>query len=95
MFDIQHCSNRKHVRDRKQKTTQINNQKENVKRLPQMHTLGGDLVSMKTDQKTERGSDACQGPFPSVRVNDDGTVQGREGLAMDAHDMRMVTPFGK
>jgi hypothetical protein len=73
MFNIQHYSNWKHIHEQKQKITRINDMKESVERLPHVNTLG-DLVLIEADQKSNHDSNACQGPFPVVRVDDNGTV---------------------
>jgi hypothetical protein len=71
IFNIQHRSNWKRICEREQKTIRINNMKENVKRLSHAHTLG-DLVLIEADQKTQHGSNTCQGLFPIIGVNDNG-----------------------
>ena len=92
ILPIQHQANWKFITDRKQKLININNKRENSKRIPLTYAVG-DMVMLKGDQRLKYGSEAYEGPYPIVKVYDNGTVRIRKGAITDTYNLRNIHPF--
>jgi hypothetical protein len=72
IFNIQHIANWEFIKQRKQKIINLNNNKENSKRVQHVYQVGDKvLLHRGTENKYES---PYQGPFVIMQVNDNGTV---------------------
>lgn len=92
IVNVQHHANWAYIKKNKQKLVEINNQRENAKRLPYTYQVG-QLVLIKAEQNLKYGSDAYLGPYTVVGVNNNGTVRIDEGKITDTYNIRNITPY--
>lgn len=93
IFNVQHIADWQFVKERKQRLIDLNNKRENAKRLPYTYVVG-QRVLVKAAQSTKYGTDAYLGPFTVDSVNpDNGTVRVNEGAVTDTYNIRNVTPY--
>ena len=92
ILNIQFRANWKKIKDRKQKIINLNNAKENSKRIPHQYKVG-DKVLIKQDQKLKFGNTSYKGPFQITEIRGNGTVRIREGIIEDTYNIRMITPY--
>jgi hypothetical protein len=72
IFNIQHIANWEFTKQRKQKIINLNNNKENAKRVQHVYQIGDKvLLHRGTENKYES---PYQGPFVIMQVNDKGQV---------------------
>ena len=92
ILNIKHEANWKFIRERKQKLIDENNKKENSRRIPHSYQVG-DKVLYRADPSAKFGSDAYEGPYDVVKVNDNGTVRMRKGAVTDTVNIRNIHPY--
>ena len=92
ILNIQHQVNWKFVKDRKEKMIRWNNERENALRRKHDYHVG-DMVMIKTEQRTKYGTSSYLGPYEIVKVNTNGTVRIREGTVTDTYNIRNVSPY--
>ena len=73
IFNIFHTANWEYIKQRKQQIINLNNKRENSKRIPHVYQIG-DLVLLRRGTENKYES-PYQGPFNILKVNDNGTVQ--------------------
>jgi hypothetical protein len=72
IFNIQHIANWEFIKQRKQKITNLNNNKENSKHVQHVYQVGDkELLHRGTENKNES---PYQGVFVTIQVNDNGIV---------------------
>ena len=74
LLNVSFEANWQYIRDRKQRLTTQNNQRENSRRIPHTYKVG-DKVMVKLDPKRKHGSDQYKGTFTVTQVYDNGTVK--------------------
>ena len=80
------------IRERKQKQIRRNVERENSKRIP--HTYReGDQVMTLIDSKSKFGTYSYDGPYPILRINDNGSVQIRKGIYIETINIRQLKPY--
>ena len=91
IFNIKHVANWEFIRENKQKLIDKNNKAENAKRVEHTYKLG-DLVLLRrgTENKYET---PYQGPFPILKVNDNGTVCLKVQAVEDTYNIRRLTLY--
>ena len=82
----------KMIRDRKQRVIEENNIRENLKRIPHRYRVG-DKALYRNDSLDKFSTDAYDGPFEIVQVNDNGTVRLRMDKVTDTVNIRLLKPY--
>ena len=91
ILNINHVSNWKHIRQRKQLQINHNNKRENMRRNNHQYKVGDKiLVKRKKNSKHEL---EFMGPFPITQMNDNGTVSFQKGIFNDATNIPRTKPF--
>jgi transposase InsO family protein len=91
IFNIQHIANWEYIKQRKQKIINLNNQRENSKRVQHVYKVGDKvLLNRGTENKYES---PYQGPFEITQVNDNGTVRLKVNSVEDTYNIRRIIPF--
>jgi hypothetical protein len=91
IFNIQHIANWEFIKQRKQKTINLNNKKENAKRVQHIYQVGDKvLLHRETENKYES---PYHGPFLIMQVNDNGTVGLKVNAVENIYYMRRITPY--
>ena len=78
--NILHNTNWKLIKKRKQELACKNNTRKNRKCVARTYK-SDNLVLVKNKQKTKYGKDTYQGPWTIKQVNNNGTVNIKEGLS--------------
>ena len=91
IFNIEHEANWEYIRARKQSLIKKNNINENNKRIPYTYNKG-DMVMINTGTKNKY-EQPYGGPFPIIKVNDNGTVRIQMGAVTDTVNIRRIEPF--
>ena len=91
IFNIKHVANWKFIRENKQKLIDKNNKAETSKQAEHTYKLG-DLVLLRrgTENKYET---SYQGPFPILKVNNNGTVCFKVQAVEDTYNIRSILPY--
>jgi len=91
IFNIQYIANWEYIKQRKQKIINLNNQRENSKRVQHVYKVGDKvLLNRGTENKYES---PYQGPFDITQVNDNGTVRLKVNSVEDTYNIRRIIPF--
>ena len=69
-----------------------NNIQENAKRIKHTHNIV-DKILIATDPQDPKYDKKYLGPYPIVRVNDNGTIKYRKGAVLDTVNIRNVHPY--
>ena len=91
IFNIEHLANWEHIRARKQKIIDKNNERENAKRVPHIYKTK-DMVMLKigTENKYEQ---PFSGPHRILKVFKNGTVHLQMGAISDTVNIRRIEPY--
>jgi transposase InsO family protein len=85
IFNIQHIDNWEFIKQRKQKIINLNNKKENAKRIQHVFQVGDKvLLHRGTENKYES---PYHGPFLIIQVNDNGTVCLKVNAVEDTYNI--------
>ena len=91
IFNIQHLANWEFIKQRKQKIINLNNKKENAKRVQHVYQVGDKvLLHRGTENKYES---PYHGPFVIMQVNDNGTVCLKVNAVEDTYNIRRIIPY--
>jgi transposase InsO family protein len=91
IFNIQHIANWEFIKQRKQKIINLNNKKENAKRVQHVYQVGDKvLLHRGTENKYES---PYHGPFLIMQVNDNGTVRLKVNAVEDTYNIRRIIPY--
>ena len=91
MLNIFHTANWEYIKQRKQKIINLNNARENSKRIPHVYQIGDQvLLKRGTENKYES---PYQGPFNILKINDNGTVRLRVKSVEDTYNIRRLVPY--
>ena len=92
ILNIKHTADWTKIKEKKEKLIQANNKRENLKRLN--HTYAqGDKILISTDPSGAKFDAPYKGPFTIIQVNNNGTVQYRNGAIRDIVNIRQIHPF--
>ena len=80
------------IRARKQKQIDENNRCENAKRKEHQYSIG-DQILIKTDPSRKYGQNAYKGPYKIISVNNNDTLQYKNGRIQDIINIRNTTPY--
>ena len=92
MLNVLHEANWRYIKDRKQKFININNKKENSKRIPHEYKVG-EKVLILNESRTKYGTDAYSGPYTVKEVRNNGTLRIQAGIMTDTYNIRNVRPY--
>ena len=92
IFQVQHVADWQYIKKRKQNAINVNNARENSKRIPYEYQVG-QRVLIKAEQSSKYGTDSYFGPFTVEAVNSNGTLRVNEGAVTDTYNIRNVTPY--
>ena len=80
------------IRQRKQDLIRKNNLRENAKRISHEYKVN-DKVLMSTIGLDKFSHNPWAGPYTITKVNDNGTIQIRNGIVTELVNIRLVKPF--
>jgi hypothetical protein len=91
IFNIQHIANWEFIKQRKQNTIDLNNNKENAKHVQHVYHIGDKvLLHRGTENNYEY---LYQGPFFIMQVNDNGTVCLKVNTVEDTYIIRRIISY--
>ena len=85
-------ANQQYIKDRKQKLIQLNNQKENAKRIPHDYKVN-DKVLLHLGDIKGKFKPKYDGPYVMVQVNNNGTVCIRKGAVTEMVNIQIIHPY--
>ena len=89
---IFHQADWKFIKDTKQKMIDINNKRENSKRIDQEYKINNQVM-VKRFKKTKHGEREYDGPYPIIQVNNNGTIRIQKECYSDVENIRRVFPY--
>lgn len=92
MFNIPFKANWDYIKQRKQKIIDMNNQKENKKRLTHQYQIG-DQILIRNYTKNKYGQAPYAGPYTITQINTNGTLRYRKGITTDVVNLRNAVPY--
>ena len=91
ILNIKHVADWEHIWQRKQLRINHNNKRENMHRNNHQYRVGDKiLVKRKKNSKHEL---EFMGPFPIMKINDNGMVCFQKGIINDATNILRIKPF--
>ena len=86
----------KKIKENKKRLIQINNEKENSKRIKYSYQVG-QKVLIKTEQSRKFGQDPYAGPYEVVEVRNNGSLRLKKllgrGAIFETYNLRNVVPY--
>ena len=92
VFNIPFKANWDYIRQRKQNIINKNNDRENSKRLNYQYKVGQKIL-VETYSKTKFGQAEYVGPYPIVRINNNGTLRYQKDSITDVINLRKAVPY--
>jgi hypothetical protein len=92
MLNIKFEANWQNIKLNKQKIIQKNNDRENATRKPHEYKEH-DLVLWKNEMVRKYGTNPYSGPYPIIKVFDNGTVRLKRGSIYDVVNIRNIKPY--
>jgi len=91
IFNIKHTANWEVIREHKQKLIQMNNRRENAKRIPHEYSAGDKvMLHIGTENKYEQ---PYSGPHKIIATHPNGTVTLQVGPVQDRVNIRRIHPY--
>jgi hypothetical protein len=81
------------IKNNKQKLIQINNKKENNRRLFHEYKVNDRVLSESKPSLAKFGQAIWDGPYEIVKVNDNGTVRLKKGIVTETINIRKIKPY--
>ena len=78
ILTIQHNANLKYIHNKEYKCIELNNQREDKKKIPHEYKIS-DTILVSKNKRPKHGEREKNGPFPIVQVNNNGTVRYDKG----------------
>jgi len=91
-LNIAHDANWRYIKERKQRLIEINNKRENRKRIPYNYKIG-DQVIVKGNYLVKYANIAYKGPYTITVANNHGTVCVDMSIITDVINIRNVHPY--
>jgi hypothetical protein len=91
MLNINHVTDWEHIRQRKQKRINANNERENARRLEHAYKIGESILLKR--KKNSKHELEYEGPYPLTAINDNGTVRFKKGILYDVVILRRFKPY--
>ena len=92
IFNIPFKANWDYIRQRKQDLINKNNERENNKRMRYKYKVGQKIL-VETYSKSKFGQTEYLGPYPIVKINDNGTLRYKKDLITDVVNLRKAVPY--
>ena len=92
ILPIKHHTDWKYIQDKKQKLINLNNARENRKRIPHDYNIG-DMILVSRNERSKHGEREKNGPYPIVQVNNNGTLRYDKGPYSDIINIRQCEPY--
>ena len=92
ILPIQHQADWKYIQTKKQDLINLNNKRENKRRIPHDYQVG-DMILISRNKKSKHGDREKNGPYPIVQVNNNGTVRYDKGRYSDIINIRQCQPY--
>ena len=92
MLNVQHEANWAYIKERRNKITSKNNERENATRKKHEYNVN-DKVLLKLQFNSKYGTDPYAGPFKIVQVNNNGTVKLKKGCMINTYNIRNIKPY--
>ena len=91
IFNMKHEANWEYIKKRKQELINKNNKRENATRVQHKYSVGDKVLLRRgTENKYET---PYEGPYPILKVNDNGTVRFKVKHVTDTYNIRRLVPF--
>ena len=92
ILPIFHQADWQYIKAKKQRLINMNNQRENAKRIPHTYQIN-DKVLFERIKKTKYGEKEYDGPFTILAVHDNGTAQIQKPNYSDVVNIRLLKPY--
>ena len=92
VLPIFHQADWQYIKAKKQRLINMNNQRENAKRIPHTYQVN-DKVLFERIKKTKYGEKEYDGPFTILAVHDNGTAQIQKQNYSDVVNIRRLKPY--
>ena len=94
ILNVQFEADWEYIKNRKQKTINYNNRKENAKRIPYTYTVNQQvMLDVTGTTKSKYAQNPYKGPYKVLKVNDNGTVVLEMGPVIDTVNIRNIKPY--
>ena len=94
ILNVQFQADWKYIKDRKQKLINLNNERENSKRIPYIYQVNQQVMLDVTDTtKAKYAQNSYRGLFKMLKVNDNQTLVLQMGPLIDIVNIRNIKPF--
>ena len=91
VFNMKHQADWEAIKAQKQNKIDLNNERENSKRIPHEYRVGDKVLLRRgTENKYES---PYSGPFTILQVNDNGTVRMKVKSVTDTYNIGRIKPF--
>jgi hypothetical protein len=91
ILNIKHVANWEFIRQRKQTIINKNNKKENAKQIPYDYKVGQKVLLKRGNEKKYKAP--YNGPYPILKLYNNGTVRLKVGAFTDTYNVRRLTPY--
>ena len=92
ILPIKHLADWKLIKDRKQRLIDLNNKRENSRRIPHEYKVN-DQVLITRSKKTKHGDPEYAGPYRIIQINNNGTVRIQKETYSDVINIKQVYPY--
>ena len=83
-----------YIKTRKQQMINYNNQKENKRRIPHRYNIGDKvMLNVTGTTKAKYAKNPYSGPYPVLKVNNNGTLLLQMGPIVDTVNIRNIKPY--
>jgi hypothetical protein len=91
ILNIKHVANWELIRQRKQTRINKNNKKEIAKRIPYDYKVGQKVFLKRGNENKYEAP--YKGPYPILKLNNNGTVRLKVGAVTNTYNVRRLTPY--
>ena len=92
VLPIFHQADWQYIKAKKQRLINMNNQRENAKRIPYTYQVN-DKVLLERVKRTKYGEKEYNGPFTVLAVHDNGSAQIQKQNYSDVVNIRRLKPY--
>ena len=92
ILPICHKADWKFIKDKKQRLIDMNNKRENKKRIPFQYTAGS-KVPLKRAKRTKHGEREYDGPYTILQLHTNGTVRIQKNTYSEVVHLRQIKPY--
>ena len=92
ILPICHRADWKYIKDKKQRLINMNNKRENKKRIPHQYSVG-DRVLLTRAKRTKHGEREHDGPYTILNLHNNGTIRVQKKAYSEVVHIRQVKPY--